>query len=232
MTTCNNFDTSSTGTNIECSVFYDTMKSQIDFNDNIKIIQHSGYRTHTIGYYIDHRNVENHDAITFTLEGTPEQIKAALKQDGYEDDDDTVKDALEILENGYGEKITLLNYEDFNRVYDPLSVKPSKVLEKIITRGYSQGDYAEVFYCPDDLEKAWGKKPDENELQKMVDHYFWDTPIYASITINGDEYNYWDQPEYDEYEWGRDKFIKYVAEKSGVSIETLDAILSKEPSYD
>ena len=231
MTTRNNFDTSSTGTNIESTCYYDTDKSRYDFKENFKIMQHSDYRNNTIAYYIDHGNVEDNDAITFTLEGTPEQIKAALKQDGYEDDDDTVKDALEILENGYGEKITLLNYEDFNRVYDPLSVKPSKVLEKIITRGYSQGDYAEVFYCPDDLEKAWGNVPQKNDLKKTFDHLFWDAPIYASITINGDEYFYWDQPEYDEYEWEREKFLKFVAEKSGVKFETLAAIMPDDPSW-
>lgn len=231
MTTRNNFDVSSSGVNIECTAFYDTGKSRRDFEENFKILQHDGYRTSTKAYYIDNGNVEDDDAITFELQGTEDDIKAALKKDGYEDDDDTAKDALEIFETSYGEKITLLNYEDFNQVYAPLSVKPSKAIEKTTTRGYSQGDYAEVFYCPEDLEKCWGKKPDESELQKIFDHLFWDSPVYATVKINDDEFSYWDQPDYDEYEWDREKFLKWVAEKSSVPFEKLDDIMPVDPSW-
>lgn len=57
MTTRNNFDTSSTGVNIECSVFYDLDRARMDFDENFKILQHSSYRTSSVLYYIDNGNV-------------------------------------------------------------------------------------------------------------------------------------------------------------------------------
>lgn len=234
MTTTNNYDQSSTGTNIECSLFYDTMRSQMDFDENIKIIQHSGYRTFTIGYYIDNGNVKDHDDISFTLKGNENDIENALLAEGYDRDEYKAMiegEPFDILESAYGERITLLNFEDFNKVYAPLEAVPSKKLEKIITRGYSQGDYAEVYYCPDDLKEAWGNEPDKSSVKKMIDHYFWDSPINAAVTVNDDEFNYWDQPDYDEYEWEREKFLKFVAEKSGIAFETLNNLMPKDPSW-
>lgn len=232
MTTKNNYDLSSSGVNIECTAFYDTDRSRMDFEDNFKIIQHDGYRTNTIAFYVDHGNVPDHDEIEFKMQGTEEQKIACLKKEGYTDDDmPPPEDIDDCILDIYGEKITLLNYEDFNNVFAPLSVKPSKQIEKLITRGYSQGDYAEVFYCPDDLEKAWGKKPEADDLQKTIDHLFWDSPVYATVKINDDEFSYWDQPEYDDYEWDREKFLKWVAEKSGVTFDTLAAIMPDDPSW-
>lgn len=232
MTYRNNFDQSSTGTNIECTCFYDTMRSQDDFNENIEILQHAGNRTTCKAYYIDNGNVPDSSEITFRLEATQAQKEAFLKEEGYTDETmPALEDMAEYILDTYHEKINLLNYQDANEVFAPMTVEPSKNVVWIQVRGYSQGDYAEVAYCPDDLEKAWGNKPDNEQIKDYIHHLFYDTPIYACFTINGDEYDYYDHPKAEYYVWDRDKFLSYVAEKSGVEKSLLEPLLPEQPSH-
>jgi len=234
----NNFDQSSTGVNIEAVCFYDCGMSRMHFEENFAIIQHSGYRTSTVAYYIDNGNVEDHDSITFSIKGTKkEKVNYLAKELTFTKTEIRTwdKDTLDSEIIGqYGERLTLLNYEDMTSYMFKdwkLEVIPSKKLEHIVSRGYSQGDYAKVFYCPDDLEKAWGNKPKENDIQTIIDHLFWDAPIYASIEINGKEYSYYDMPEYSEYEWEREKFLAYVSKESGLPVDQLESFIPENPDY-
>ncbi len=66
--------------------------------------------------------------------------------------------------------------------------------EVIETRGYSQGDYAQVIIPVKELAKVWGR-PEEKVMDGMqteIDHLFWDAPIYARVEINGEEFDYID----------------------------------------
>jgi hypothetical protein len=87
-------------------------------------------------------------------------------------------------------------------------------IREIDISGYSQGDYAKVFVNFTALEKLWGKKPDEPELKRMFENIFYDVPIYAQVTVDGEEYNYWDCPDYEEYEWKRDEFITWLSQQT------------------
>lgn len=233
MVTANNFDKSSTGTDIEVTAFRDCGRGQRDFKDNFVMLQHDGYSTRAIGYYIDNGNLPGPDEITFKVKGSPKNVKKYLIKEGYAESDltpthgqDNRAELLGILDNP-----TLLTYQDLNEYAlkdSGLEIVPSKKLEKIETRGYSQGDYAEIWYCPADCKKVWGNEPKPDELETTIHHYYWDQPIYAVITINGTEYNYWDQPEYDEYEWEPEKFAAYVAKESGVPVESIQALLPKD----
>lgn len=234
MTTRNNFDRSSSGLNIECTCFYDTDLSERDFRENFEVLQHSGYRTSSVLYYIDNGNVPGHDKIKFTVKGErTAKIKKLVELTSFEEDeiqtwdDDTIDN--EIL--GYYD-VNLIHYaENKLDLIDGLEFVPNKNLITISSIGYSQGDYSTVIYCPDDLEKCWGCAPQENEMRKTIDRYLWDAPIYCRMEIDGEEYNYWDMPEYDGYIFERDKFLAYVAEKSGINIETLKPFLPEAPSY-
>ena len=238
MTNRNNYDQSSTGINIEASCFYDTDSASMNFRENFEILQYGNYRKSTVAYYTDYGNVKSADDISFSIKGDKsEKVRFLLDYVTFEKeeietwDDDTIYD--EIV-GQHGEKISLLNMDDFNKYMLKdfnLELVPNKNIQKLVTRGYSQGDYAEVYYCPDELAQAWGNDPKENELQKTFGHLFWDAPIYARIEINEEEYIYYDCPAYDEYDFKRDDFLKYVSEKSGVSIEALDAIMPNDPSY-
>ncbi len=232
----NNFDKSSTGTDIEISCFYDTDVSRMNFKENIEIVQHSGYSTTSIGYYIDNGNVEGKDKIRFKVKGTKAaKVKYLVSQTSFDAkeirtwDTDTLD--TEIL--GYEEDVNLINYalDKMPAAPEGLEFVPNKNLEVITTRGYCQGDYAKVIYCPEDLKECWGNDPVQANIQKMVDHYYWDAPIYCQFTINGEEYNYYDCPEYDDYNWKRDEFIAYVAKESKVPAETLEKFVPEYPDY-
>ncbi len=226
----NNFDKSSTGTDIECRCYRDTHQSQLDFSDNIEIIQHSGRSTTSIGYYTDNGNVKGVDDVKFTVKGD-KAVKIKWYVDNvrpYEDMTENDIDA-EILET-LG--VNIIDYAlDRLPTVDGLEFVPNKNLIVLTTRGYCQGDYARVIYCPEDLETAWGVYPKQENVQESINHYYWDAPIYCCFEINGEEYNYHDMPEYDEYEWERKKFIAYVAKESGVPAEKLESFVPEYPEY-
>ena len=227
----NNYNKNSQGPSIELTCFYDCSLSRMYFEENFRIMQSDGYRTFTKAYYIENGNVPDQDEITFTLKGTLEQKTAFLKKEGYTDDDmPPPEDMDDYILDTYGERITLLNYQDFNTQYDPLQVVPSKKIEWTAVRGYSQGDYAEIAYCPEDLEKAWGNVPNEADLHKTFERLFYDAPIYACFEIDGEEYRY-DEFMPDSYEWDKDEFARIISEKSGVALETIQGFLPDYPDY-
>ena len=65
------------------------------------------------------------------------------------------------------------------------------------SRGYSQGDYAEVF------------APDTEGMGEHIDNLLWDLPISGYLTFNGEEYYITDYIK-DEYTWNKEEFIKAV----------------------
>lgn len=236
MTTLNNYDQSSTGISLECSVYYDTGISRMDFDDSLQILRHSSYRETCIAYYTDNGNVPNADSVEFTVKGEDQALTKFVNENcGWQAEDFATAsrdDMQEAVINELGPKV--LNYEELNE-YDlkdtGLELVPSKTLVKVITRGYSQGDYAEVYYCPTDLKEAWGNEPQEKDVKETIDHLFWDAPIAGLFTINGNEYSYYEFPGWDEWSFKRDEWPAYVSEKSGVDIELLSEVCPKDPSY-
>lgn len=234
----NNFDKSSTGIDIEALVMYDTDIAQHDFESNFEVLQHEGYRNNTVAYYMDYGNVKGADSITFTIKGDKACLIKYAHENlrGYDEvQEPSEKDVEDIKHDiAYELKPTVLNYEALNE-YDlkdtGLAFEPDRPLVRVSICGYSQGDYAEVIYCPTDLEKAWGNAPIESDLCDMFTHYFYDAPVYAVYTINGKEYSYHDMPTYDRYEWKRDEFLDYVAKESGMDRETLEPYCPQYLNY-
>ncbi len=231
----NNFDKSSTGTDIECNCSYDTDLSRMYFEENFEVLQHSGYRTSSVCYYIDGGNLPDSKSIKFIVKGD-KSAKVKHLQDITNFDAEEIEtwdnDTMDSEIIGHESDINLINYA-LDRMPDiaGLDIVPDKNLIALATCGYSQGDYSTVLYCPEDIEKAWGKMPEQKDIQKMVNHYFWDAPIYAQFTIDGKEYHYHDMPKYDEYEWDRNAFLEYVAKESGVPAETLESFVPEYPEY-
>lgn len=56
----------------------------------------------------------------------------------------------------------------------------------IVSRGYSQGDYAKVYINLIEFEKLTGVKFEAKKHQKIFDNYLWDSPIDGNIEINFD----------------------------------------------
>ena len=96
--------------------------------------------------------------------------------------------------------------------------------EIIETRGYSQGDYAKVII------------PNEyvGDVEKAINHFFWDAPMYAIGTVNGEDF-YIDEHMENRYEWDKDEAMKIVATRFDFDKDVVTAIcemLPENPSYD
>lgn len=185
----NNYDHSSTGTDIEFYGMYDTDQSQRDFEGAFTLAFKDTY------FYTD-----------WGMNTTPEvigdifKIKKGLKKKDlscFGCGDETRK---ELEDDILSQPIK--SYTDYE---DILELK--KDFKIIKTTGYCQGDIARVILP---------KKADIS--QEDIDHLFWDCPIYARFTINGDEDYYYEE---NRYTWNPDAFCKKVSKESGVSYETL-----------
>lgn len=228
MTYKNNFDTNSQGQDIELNCAYDTGLSRIYFDESFEILQCEGYRTNSILYYTDYGSVPDASSITFEVIGSrKDKIDYLVYYNGY--NTEHYSDwTIEELDSEILYDVDILNYK--RPEADKITIKPSKPLNKIAVRGYSQGDYVEVIYCPDDIEKAWGKKPSESELETMFERLCFDCPIHCVFTIDGNEF-YYGELMPDMYEWQPEKFAEIVSKESGVNKATLLDILPEYPDY-
>jgi hypothetical protein len=80
--------------------------------------------------------------------------------------------------------------KEFLDELDMAGVKYSKKYTHYVTRGYSQGDYADVYVLKDN---------DFEGMQQHIDHLFWDSPISGRVTIKNTEWYLYDliDNEYD-----------------------------------
>lgn len=238
----NNFNTNKDGHDIELYCVYDCDLSRMYFEKNFIMMQYSGYGEIAKAYYIDHGNVPAQDSIEFSVKGLKKDILGFCKTEihhYYEDSelnkmtkDELAEIVLEGLANEYGTP-SVMDYQEINEYYfkdTQIEIIPDRRIVCVSIRGYSQGDYAEVFYSPDDIKDCWGKEPSESEIQKICERLFYDAPIYARFYIDGEEYHYFDYVE-DEYEWEPQIFIEGVAKDSGVSEEELKSFVPKYPGY-
>lgn len=226
MTTRNNYVRAAEGQpDIEVTLFYDTYRARHEWLDNFERLADG------VVYYIDNGNVPGSDSVGFRISGTRDSFERYYSEQGYTPEELkewTMQELQDGVINDLGPVVA--NYEDLNK-YDlentGLQFVPDKELVRVSVRGYSQGDYAEVIYCPEDLREAWGNAPDQSDLIETFTHLFYHAPIYGVITVNGDEYQY----ELDSYEFKRKEWLEHVADKAAVPFETLDAICPNEPDY-
>lgn len=200
----NNFDKSSNGTDLELVCFYDTEMAQTYFEDCIEIIQHGNYSRHTIAKY-------NQCGETWELsaEINPDsyrELTGLVLNDYSGDIRVTVKDFYRCF--GYmpskADHLSAIELSDFLGVdFLEFCEKYSDYLapnfKAYKTRGYSQGDYALVYY-PIDLEYS-----PENE----IDQLFWDAPVYCQLEINGEEI-YLGEYMKDVYSYNKDELLQAV----------------------
>lgn len=212
MSTINNFDQSSSGDNITVNLCYDVDVAQYEFRENFKTVQSESYRKTAIYYYVDNGNIPDHDALEWNVLGTVKQLREYMKKEC-----DLVNIAgmnKEQLQNEVLESLAVDHYlkleekADIDAILEPygLEFDCGAKLEKVAIRGYSQGDYAEIYVNVDALREVWGSEPDLNELRDTFRHYFYDQPIYGVIEINGEEFPY----EHDRYEFQRAEWLENI----------------------
>ena len=198
----NNFNESSTGINIEGTFFYDSILSQAWFDENFERLIKDEF------IYNPCEQIDT--TISFTVKGLKEDLVEYLND--VEGDFDWIKESKsDLLDEVINQNdINLFNYNEVKATLKDYNIEliPNTEIKSIVTKGYSQGDYAEVFYLPERLKELWGNNVNESELEKEIDHLFWDTPIYGKLKVNGTDFYY----EFDPYEWEREKFIGEVIE--------------------
>ena len=245
----NNFDMSSTGTNIEFYGYYDKDLAENYWQENYKEIK----GTKNTYFFTDYGQLKNQ----FT--NTELTVKSRLGRTGKDflkdlqeyaenytywrsDDQDTIEELIEFIVNNY-EINDLIDYRYNNKNFvenldECLQICFKKDPDYIDIRGYSQGDFARVYFDLDAVRKLWGTPETTSDdelkkgLRKQFEQQFFDSPVFACVTINDTDYNYYDCPDADEYAWKRNEFLQWVTEKSGVEYSLISAIVPKELSYE
>ena len=92
---------------------------------------------------------------------------------------------------------------------DQLDDEPTPECKLMEITGYSQGDYAKVWYNPTEIEKLWGNAPNEKNLKEQFEQYFYDQPIDISVTINDKEIRGFEYGS-DLYEYDKEETIKAI----------------------
>lgn len=233
----NNYNQSSTGWNVDCYCCYDTDLSRFEYQENFKTVREDRRGDTRAVYYIGYGNVEGPDKVTLHVDGPREEkIRYLEKQDGagYHDFTNWTDDDFDNTILNY-QDITPFNLDENEQFFDgyELSFKTSKNILGVTSRGYSQGDSVTVFYSPDDIEKAWGKYPGQDELRKLFDHYLWDAPIQGHCAVNDEEF-YYDEFVADRYEFEpeeRTAWVKHIHEKTGCPIGILESVIPDEPVW-
>jgi len=87
-------------------------------------------------------------------------------------------------------------------------------------------DHWQVYYCPNDLAKAWGYTPSDSELWDIFAHYLWDKPIYGFCKVNGQEFVY----DRYMYNYERAEWIESIANATGCPLDILESVIPQEPS--
>lgn len=249
MATTNNFDSASCGLNLELSIFKDTDQSQCLFSESFKILQHSGYGTNTIAIYTDCGNFSDDFSFSNSNEYifTKADLVQAMKKSGLWDQEtarykgyNLYKDSkallIEFAEEQCGGSLDFADFlqENFTAKY-----------ETIVTRGYCQGDYAEVIIPSKtvlELEKQCGKTFTDIEsewLSDYIDNLFWDSPVWARLEVNDQEL-YLDELIEDSYNYDKSQLLTkfnevynkdYSEEQFKIIADFLNTNLPEYPEY-
>ena len=219
----NNYDTSTTGVDIEFSVIADSFISGQDFTENFHTVIESGYRTSGLYQYtewgqeeevnlsdlkaIDYKNTLKRDLLTYALGEdwnyySKTEIRGMNKQDLIdlvESDSDLDYMDLEEIEEWASENNFGLGLDHY---------------EIIETRGYSQGDYAQVLIRNELVS---------DDLKKSINHFFWDAPVSYTLIVDGEDYCIEEDIE-DMYEYDADEVYK-ICEKLFAEHDKKDVIL-------
>ena len=114
---------------------------------------------------------------------------------------------------------SLSDMKDFVRNLMDFGIEVTPKFDRYVSRGYSQGDAAEIF-VPHSLREFWGLADNAEiltkDLQKDIDHYLWDSEIYGTINISfehevnretfGDSIIIKFDEEFEYCEWSNDAF--------------------------
>lgn len=189
----NNFDMSSTGTNIELFVYYDCEEANEIFDMSINRISNYFY-----SYDFDCEYLEDILDLSKFSKLRKQEIKdfweclSTCDDFCYRDKEPTKQEYIDSFKNQH-----ISNFTQFGDI-DALPLKSNIQLHT--TRGYSQGDTAHCFYLDKQPNKA---------IESHIDNIFWDVPIRIRLVC--DDYDLdGHELDLDLYEWDKEKFLDIV----------------------
>ena len=156
------------------------------FSNNFNILRYRGYRECSISLYIDDGNLSSEYAVEqdCMIENSREnrvKIQRAMTKEGCQRVSQVVG-TLEELRDDIG-GVNYENIEELRSQLDELGITHTSNYLRMSTRGYSQGDYGEILVNVKEMKDEIGSNFVENQYQKWFDHYFWDSPIGGTISI-------------------------------------------------
>ena len=173
--------------------------------------------------YIDWGNVAMPESLEDLFEILPQNNKKRkliqFLKDGYYtpsyEDFTSFENVVESIFNEY----SIETMKDFVRNLIEFGIEVTPKFDRYVSRGYSQGDAAEIF-VPHSLREFWGLADNAEiltkDLQKDIDHYLWDSEIYGTLDISfeyevkretfGDSIIIKFDEEFDYCEWSNDAF--------------------------
>ena len=224
MKTRNNFDTSSTGVNIDAVCYYDTIQGADNFQTFISEQHSDGNTLYIYGYANSILTIG--DFCKFAPHVKKQDlVDLADELPDWDGGDYTMSELREMILKANPAMILNPYWVESSAI----SIKPEYTLQRTV--GYSQGDIERVLVPSGDLND-----------RGFIDHLFWDLPVYCRVEINGYDY-YWDElfeidPDYlCEYDWDKEKMINYVCSnlKDGIDSnyvrEVLESILPETPDW-
>lgn len=227
----NNFDRSSTGTDIEFNGCLDTGLSRMFFEENFAddyLAETSRYEPKVLSY-IDSGYFEPNYNLKF--KGNKDKaINVLVQEYGYDLAAVKTWRACELKQE------CLDNFDenpfDFGNWHDAQFNLPEWLvfendIRLIPAKGYCQGDFVYIAVDFTSLKMYYDKLPKEDELRKEFEHLVYDCPISCHLDINGVDYHY----NGDQYNFERDKWLTQVSKEAGVSIEALNNVVPNELDY-
>lgn len=257
MTTANNYDTSSTGLNLELSAFYDVDLAQLDFDQCFNVLQAADFRKPSILVFNgwgdqnvnewDPSGYENWDLSETTVkEMISELIKTAFD---ITPDYSGVKDILidlnnyDILPLRDASKEDLFNsireyLEDAESLTEYAEKIGSPTFAEIKIYGYSQGDVSYI-YVPQPVLKDRGLTVDDvYKLRDELRDLIYGAPVYARLAIDNDSDEiYLYELLTDNYRWDRGEVLqnidlsRYNADQQKIIMEFLENNLPFDLDY-
>ena len=185
-----NYNTSDSGISIDLSAFYDNEQSQWNFNRNF---------TNIVGDTWWYNTWDGIPAPTcfddlFTLGEIPTETIFGILHEQHSYNSTGLEEYFETNDEAMDELIGNYSFPDdlseFTAMLDNYNIPHTKLFERTTSRGYSQGDYVEVF-LPISIRESYGLADDVElveHCQTDIDHLLWDSPMSVRITINDEEY--------------------------------------------
>jgi len=184
----NNFDKSSSGVNIELFLNYNIDLSQINFDDNFKLIEDSFLFYKDFGNMKLNENLDYYFNINNTIKNK-KKLLTILNYNNYFDyyhlDYDVNNLLCEIIRY-IG--ISLKNMEDLDNLLVKNYVKFSTNFEYTEITGYSQSDFCKILVDTKQFKEVVGVDFDSKVYRHIFKNYCYDSPLSCCAIINNKEY--------------------------------------------